>query len=53
MMTPTEVVAARIAELEAQIELGEERTFFLAAEVARLNALLGNTIYRTVPPIEG
>lgn len=51
MLTPTEVLAARIAELEAQLELAEERAFYLVAEVARLNTLIGVTSFRTVPPV--
>jgi hypothetical protein len=49
MLTPTEVLAARIADLEAQLQLREERLFFLVAEVARLNAALGVTDYPTRP----
>lgn len=49
MLTPTEVLAARVADLEARIELGQEREFYLVAEVARLNALIGETRYRTMP----
>lgn len=51
MLTPTEVLAARIADLEAQLWLADERAFYLVAEVARLNALVGNSVgYRTMPP---
>ncbi len=48
MLTPTEVLAIRIADLEAQLQLSDERIFFLVAEVARLNAGLGVTTYRTM-----
>ena len=47
-MTPTERQAAVIADLEAKLELMEERTFFLVAEVAKLNAQLGKTEFQTM-----
>lgn len=37
-LTPTQRLALRIAELEAELSLREERIFYLAAEVARLKA---------------
>lgn len=46
-LTPTQVLAAKIADLEAQLQLADERTYFLVHEVARLNARLGITEYRT------
>ena len=48
-MTPTERQALVIADLEAKLELMEERTFFLVAEVAKLNAQLGRTEFQTMP----
>lgn len=35
-MTPTQRLALRIQELEAELSLRDERIFYLAAEVARL-----------------
>lgn len=52
MLTPTEVLAARIAELEARIQLDQERAFFLVSEVARLNGLLGVRGYQTMPSVK-
>lgn len=49
-MTPTEVLAARIANLEAQLQLADERAFYLVAELAKANARLSITIYATQPP---
>lgn len=46
-MTPTEILAAKIADLEAKLELADERAFYLVAQVAQLNAQLGQTDYRT------
>lgn len=48
-LTPTERLAAKIADLEAKLQLADERTFFLTAELARANARLGITDYRTIP----
>jgi hypothetical protein len=48
-MTPTEILAVRIAELEAQLQLADERTFYLTAALAAANARLGVTDYRTMP----
>lgn len=48
-MTPTEILAARIADLEARLQLADERAFYLVAEIARLNAALGRTDYVTQP----
>jgi hypothetical protein len=46
-MTPTERLAAKIADLEAKLQLADEQTFYLVAQVAKLNAELGRTDYRT------
>ena len=46
-MTPTERLAAKIADLEAKLQLADERAFYLVAQVAQLNAQLGRTDYRT------
>ena len=46
-MTPTERLAAKIADLEAKLQLADERAFYLVAQVAQLNAQLGQTDYRT------
>ena len=46
-MTPTEILAAKIADLEAKLQLADERAFYLVAQVAQLNAELGRTDYRT------
>jgi len=46
-MTPTERLAAKIADLEAKLQLADERAFYLVAQVAKLNAELGRTDYRT------
>lgn len=35
-LTPTQRLALRIQELEAELSLRDERIFYLAAEVARL-----------------
>jgi hypothetical protein len=48
-MTPTEILAARIADLEARLQLADERAFYLVAEIALLNAALGCTNYQTQP----
>lgn len=48
-MTPTKRLAAKIADLEAKLALADERTFFLTAELARANAKLGITDYKTQP----
>ena len=48
-MTPTEVLAARIANLEAQLQLADERAFYLVAEIAKANARLNVTTYATNP----
>lgn len=48
-MTPTERLAAKIADLEAQLELANERTYWLVAEIAGLQAKLGNTDFKTQP----
>ena len=45
--TPTERLAAKIADLEAKLQLADERAFYLVAQVAALNAQLGRTDYRT------
>jgi hypothetical protein len=45
--TPTEILAAKIADLEAKLQLADERAFYLVAQVAQLNAKLGRTDYRT------
>lgn len=50
MKTPTEVLAARIADLEARLQLADERAFYLVAQLAAANARLGVTDYRTQPP---
>ena len=49
MLTPTEILAARIADLEAQLQLRDEREFFLVSEVARLNAARGRAWTRSWP----
>ena len=48
-MTPTELLAAKIADLEAKLQLADERAFYLVAQVAQLNAQLGRTEYQTYP----
>lgn len=48
-MTPTERLAAKIADLEAKLQLADERTFYLISELARANAKLGVADYRTMP----
>ncbi len=48
-MTPTETLAARIADLEAQLQLKDERLFYVVAQLAAANAKLGNTEYSTMP----
>ena len=48
-MTPTEVLAARIADLEARLQLADERAFYLVSELAKANARLGITTYATFP----
>jgi hypothetical protein len=50
MKTPTEILAARIADLEARLQLADERAFYLTAQLAAANARLGVTDYRTQPP---
>jgi len=49
-MTPTEILAARIENLTAEKALLDERLYWATAEIARLNARLGDTEYRTAPP---
>lgn len=48
-MTPTERQAAIIADLQAQLQLKEERIFYLVAELAAANAKLGITEFQTMP----
>jgi len=48
-MTPTEILALRIADLEARLQLSDERIYFLTAELAQTNARLGITTYKTTP----
>jgi hypothetical protein len=40
-MTPTQYQAAIIADLEARLQLQDERLFYLVAQVRRLEALHG------------
>ena len=47
--TPTEILAAKIADFEAKLQLADERAFYLVAEIASLNAQLGRTEYHTQP----
>jgi hypothetical protein len=49
-MTPTEILALKIANLEAQLQLADERAFYLVAEIAKANARLNITTYATQPP---
>ena len=49
MQTPTERLAIEIEELKARLQIAEEREFFLAAEVAKLNAILGRTDFQIRP----
>lgn len=49
-LTPTQVLAAKIAALEAKLQIAEERAYFLVAEISRLNAQIGNTEFRTTLP---
>lgn len=49
MKTPTEILAGRIADLESRLQLADEHTFWLTAEIARLNAELKRTDYQTRP----
>jgi len=39
-LTPNQVQAAMIADLEAKLQLADEKNFYLAAENARLRAEL-------------
>ena len=48
-MTPTERLAAKIADLEAKLALADERTFYLTAQLAQANARLGVTDFKTMP----
>lgn len=48
-MTPTEILAARIADLEARLQLADERAYWLTAQLAETNARLGRTDYATHP----
>jgi hypothetical protein len=50
-MTPTEILAARIADLEARLQLADERAFYLTAALAAANARLGITDYVTNPAL--
>ena len=47
--TPTEILAARIADLEARLQLAHERVYWLTAQLAEANAQLGRTEYQTYP----
>ena len=46
---PVDVLAAKVTDLEAKLQLADERTFFLTSELAQANARLGITEYRTQP----
>ena len=46
---PVDVLAAKVTDLEAKLQLADERTFFLTSELAQANARLGITDYRTQP----
>ena len=48
-MTPTERLAIRIEELQAELQLANERLFYLVAELAKANAQLGHVNYSTFP----
>ena len=47
--TPTEILAARIDDLEARLQLADERAYWLTAQLAEANARLGCTDYATHP----
>lgn len=48
-LTPTERLALTIADLEARLELANERTFFVASQNAHLRAALINVIDNRSP----
>lgn len=47
--TPTERMLWVQMELQARLDLADERIYFLIAELAKANAKLGITDYRTQP----
>lgn len=48
-LTVNERLVAANTDLEARLQLADERVFFLIAELASANAKLGITDYRTKP----
>lgn len=51
-MTPTEVQAIRIMDLEAQVELLNEQVFYLSAQLCQAEAeLIGAGLRTTVLPL--
>jgi hypothetical protein len=48
-LTPTETLALKIEALQAELQLRDERIFYLVAELAQANAKLGMTDFRTIP----
>jgi hypothetical protein len=48
-LTPTETLSLRIEALQAELQLRDERIFYLVAELAQANAKLGTTDFRTIP----
>ena len=48
-LTPTETLALKVEALQAEIQLRDERIFYLVAELAQANAKLGTTDFRTIP----
>lgn len=46
---PSTWLSERNADLEARLQLAEERIYFLVSELAAANARLGITDYRTQP----
>ena len=47
--TPLGRMSAKVNDLEAKLKLADERAFYLTAELAKANARLGITEYRTQP----
>lgn len=48
-MTPTERLRLVVEELQAKLQLADERIFFLTSELATAQMKLGNLNYRTHP----
>lgn len=47
-LTPTERLAIRIEELQSELQIANERIYWLVAELAKAHSQLHNLDYKTV-----